>query len=232
MEKKFYAVILSVLTALFFSGCASTDITNPKRSATEQLLLSTSADRALATTDLTPFAGKKIFLDTTYFDSYDSKYAEGEIRDAFSRAGALLVADAKSADVIVEPRSGGLSIDYMESLIGVPHLAIPIPLTGTFEMPEIAFYKTEKQFSYAKIALLAYASQSRAHIYSSGQLLGKAYNNYHKILFISWVFTDIPEKQKKPEDAIKYQEWFPQCDLTNMPPVVPVTNAPSPNAHP
>jgi uncharacterized protein DUF6655 len=230
LKKTFHAGILFVLAALF-CGCASTSITNPPRSATEQLLLSTSADRALASTDLTPFAGQKFFLDTTYFDSYDSKYAEGEIRDAFSRAGALPVSAAKSADVIVEARSGGLSIDYMESLIGVPHIAIPIPLTGTFEMPEIAFYKTEKQFSYAKIALLAYANQSRAHVYSSGPLLGRAYNNYHKILFISWVFTDIPEKQKKPEVAIKYQKWFPQYDLTNMPPRSSTTNAPLANAH-
>ncbi len=229
-----FAFRIAIFTALTWlaGGCAGFTLTNPPRSATEQLLLSTSADRALANADLQFFAGEKVFLDTTYFDSYDSKYAVGEIRDAMSRAGALLMPDAKSADIIMEARSGALSDDNAASLIGVPSTGLPIPLAGAISIPEIAFYKSDKQFAYAKIALLAYANDSRTHIYSSGPLVGKSYNNYRKILFIAWVCTDIPEKQKKPADAEKDQTWFPQYDLANMPPPGAVTNTPSTNAPP
>jgi len=226
----FNAGIILILIVFAGGGCASYKLTSPARSATEQLLLSTAADRAMASASLAVFANQKVFLDATYFDSYDSKYAIGEIRDALSRAGALLEANAKDADIIIEARAGALSTDSADTLIGVPNTGLPIPLAGTVSIPEVALYKSEKQLAYAKISLLAYANQSRAHIFSSGPLAGKSYNKYHKVLFISWVFTDIPEKQTKPEKAEACQSWFRQYDLTNMPLPVPATNAPLGNA--
>ena len=232
-----FRIAIFIALALLVNGCAWFKLTEPPRSATEQLLLSTSADRALASADLTMFANQKVFLDTTYFDSYDPKYAIGEIRDALSRAGALLENSPTNSDIIIEARAGALSTDSSDSLIGVPSTGLPIPLAGAVSIPEIAFYKSQKQFGYAKIALLAYANQSRAHIYSSGPLVGKSYNDYRKILFVAWVRSDIPEKQKKEKNAEKYQSWFPQYDLTNIPSPgaatnLPPVNAPSTNAPP
>jgi Family of unknown function (DUF6655) len=165
-----------------------------------------------------------------YFDSYDSKYAIGDIRDALSRAGALPEPDAKAANIIIEARAGARSIDSADTLIGIPKTGLPIPLASVVPIPELALYKSDKQLAFAKIALLAYANQSREHIFSSGSLAGKSHNTYRKILFISWTSTDIPEKQEKPEKAEEYQCWFPQYDLTNMPSLVSVTNPPPGNA--
>jgi len=207
-----------IVTALIFVGCSSQEITSPARSATEQLLLSSAADQALATANLSIFAGRKVYFDFTYFDSYDSKYAEGEIRDAFSRAGALMASDNKSADVVVEARAGAFSIDTNAGFFGLP--SIPLPIPGTAEepvTPQVAFYSSQSQVSYAKIALLAYDNKSRAHIYSSGPLDGRAYNTYKAILFLSWWATDVPEKAKAKKRQ-KYETWFPQYDIENMPP--------------
>jgi hypothetical protein len=212
------AVAIFAAMALLAGGCASSLTTNPPRSATEQLLLSSSADRAMANVNLDIFSGRTVYLDLTYFDSYDSKYAEGEIRDALFRAGALLVDKATNADVIIEARSGALAIDSNTTLFGIPTMSVPIPLSVPVEIPEIAFFKTEKQHSYAKFALLAYVNQSRAHIYSSGPLVGKAYHDYHKILFLSWLATDIPEEEKNPKKGEEHKIWSPQYDLQNMPP--------------
>lgn len=206
-----------IVVTLFSGGCASSLLTNPPRSATEQLLLSSAADRAMASVNLDIFAGRAIYLDLTYFDSYDSKYAEGEIRDALFRAGALLIDNETNADVIIEARSGALAIDNDTVLFGIPNMSVPIPLSVPIEIPEIALYKTQTQHSYAKFALLAYVNKSRAHIYSSGPLDGKAFHDYHKILFISWIATDIPEKTKTREKAEKYKIWSPQYNLQNMP---------------
>jgi hypothetical protein len=212
-----FAIAIFTATAFFTGGCASESMTNPPRSATEELLLSTAADRALASVDLRLFAGKKVYVDASFFDSYDSKYVLGTIRDALSREGALLVDDSKSAEVIVEARSGGLSTDSDSSLFGVPALVIPIPFSGPMTIPELAFYKSQPQIAEAKFALLAYANQSREHVFSSGPLAGRAFNKYHKILFISWITTDIPEKQKNKQKAQPYQTWTPQEDLQNLP---------------
>jgi len=198
------------------SGCAFNKRTEPARSATEQLLLSTVADRALQSSNYVLFAGQKVFVDTNYFSSYDSGYALGSVRDGLSRAGALLVTAVTNSDITVEVRAGALSADSNDSLIGVPATGIPIPLVGALSIPELALYKSEDQRAYAKIAILAYATKSREHVFSSGPLVGGAYNNYHKILFISWVTTDIPEK-KSPKHAEKVETWFPQYDPTNLP---------------
>lgn len=218
-----FAFTVAIFTGLllFTGGCAWFKNTEPPRSATEQLLLSTSADRAMASVDLKRFANQRVFLSTNYFSSYDAPYAIGDIRDALSRAGALLETNPANADIIIEARAGALSADSADTLIGVPSSGLPIPMAGSVSIPEIALYKSSTQMGYAKIALLAYGAHSRAHIFSSGPLVGKSYNIYHKILFISWQSTDIPEKQKDVKKESEYRSWSELYTPTNMPPVRP-----------
>ena len=178
-------------------GCTQTTLTAPQRSATEQLLLSTAADRAIGSTNLALFSGKKVFVDGSYFDSYDGKYALGTIRDALSRSGAMLVGNVTNSDLVVEARSGALSIDAADMLIGVPSAGVPVPLAGTVSIPELAFYKSQKQFSLAKFALLAYETKGGKHYYSSGPMIGKAYNHYYRFVgFIAYTSTDIPAEHR------------------------------------
>jgi hypothetical protein len=193
-----YSGLFGCLAALLLlTGCADFTMTNPPRTFTEQLLLSTAADRALRAADLSTFSGKKVFIDFTYFDGYDPKYVQGSIRDTFSQAGALLVAAEPGSDYVVEARSGAYSIDFDSSLIGIPPFGLPIPLAGTISTPELAFYKSSKQHSLAKFALLAFDTKTREHFYSSGPIVGKAFNNNHKVFGFLWISTDIPEKKKK-----------------------------------
>jgi hypothetical protein len=178
-------------------GCTQTILTAPQRSATEQLLLSTAADRAMTSTNFSLFNGKKVFLDASNLDSYDSKYAIGSIRDALSRSGALLVRNETNSDIVIEARSGALSIDAATTLIGVPGAGVPVPLAGAVSIPELALFKSQKQFSLAKLALLAYETHGGKHIYSSGPMIGKAYNHYYRFLgFITCTSTDIPAKHR------------------------------------
>ncbi len=183
---------------MFCASCSTIRETLPARTATEQLLLSTAADHAMASTNttLSEFAHKKVFLDATYFEGYDSKYAIGTVRDALSSAGALLMADAKEADVIIELRSGAFSTDETKYLIGIPSFSIPSLLGPPVPVPEIPFYKSHKDESIAKFALLAYDAHSREHLYSSGSVVGRAHVKKWSLLFFGKTSTDIPEKQK------------------------------------
>jgi hypothetical protein len=226
-KKSFVTGVLLIFVAFLLAGCVTNRTTDPARTATEQLLLSTAMDHALRSANFMIFANRKVFLDTAYFDSYDSKYAIGAIRDALSRDGALLEENVTNSDIVIEARSGALSTDGSTYLFGLPGIGLPVPLAGVVQTPELAFYKSEKQTSTAKFALLAFARESRAHIYSSGPLDGKSYNNHYKLLFIAWVSTDIPEKQGNKK-AAQYQAWFPQYDPANF----PSTNAPAVNPRP
>lgn len=225
-KKSSLAGSLFIFAAFLLGGCTTVRTTDPARTATEQLLLSTAVDHALKSANFLAFANRRVFLDTEYFDSYDSKYAIGTVRDALSRAGALLEDNVTNSDIVMEARSGALSTDDSSYLLGIPNIGVPIPLAGVVQTPELAFYKSEKQTSTAKIVLLAFARESRRHVYSSGPLDGKSYNNHYKLLFVSWGFTDIPEKHGNKR-AVQYQSWLPQYDPDNFPATNPHQLIPS-----
>lgn len=191
-----------VALVLAATGCRTVKVSEPSRTVGEQLLLSTAVDRAVADADLSPLRGKKVYVEEKYFDSYDEGYALGAVRQRIAESGALLVSSETNADIIVEARSGGIGLDTAETLIGIPEMGVPIPLTGAVKTPELALYKKNRADSLAKLALFARERDSGSHVYSSGSMAGKAYMNRYKILFVGWRMTDVPEfKLKKQSPA-------------------------------
>jgi hypothetical protein len=58
----------------------------------------------------------------------------------------------------------------------------------------MAFFKKENNISVTKIALVAYKTDTREHVFSSGTLLGGAYDRHYQVLGLLRVrFTDVPE---------------------------------------
>ncbi len=149
--------------SLGLTGCGTGwKTTEPERTALDQILLSTAAERA-AKRITTDHQGRvianldqllqKTFIDTKNFKSYDREYALHAIQRHFLDAGVSLVDTAKEADTIVEVASGALSVDNAKTLVGLPSMALPIPFAGTMEIPEIALYKEETNRSLAKFAV-------------------------------------------------------------------------------
>ena len=101
------------------AGCHTIRQTDPPRTASEELLISTAADRAMTNEDFSWLKGKKIFVEDKYFESFDKGYAVSLIREHLSSAGGLLTATNDKADFIVEIRSGALSINSAETLFGM-----------------------------------------------------------------------------------------------------------------
>lgn len=190
--------VLGIFLVACGTACTQTGLTKPKRSAVEQLLISTAADRALEKADWSVIRGKKVFVDRSFYNSADKDYVIGTIRDYVSFNGGLLMAKVKEADLVLEPRSGGLSIDSSSSLIGLPASSAPTPFAGAVSLPEIAIFKSEKQYSIAKLAILVYQRESRQHVASTGPLVGRANIKYYKFLgFIGHTKTTIPEKKRQ-----------------------------------
>lgn len=172
-------------------------ITDPTRTALEQLLLSTAADRAVEKIMLEALAGKKVFLDSSGFIGVDTAYVVTQVSILLGKYGALIVGDKKDAEAVAVFSAGSFSIDRSDSFVGIPSFPIPIPLTGTINTPEIAIFKNVKQTGVAKFALNVYEISTGRQILAVAPVYGNAYNNFHKMFFVfSYRTTDIPEKKK------------------------------------
>src|SRR5258706_11100197 len=111
---------------LLLAGCVAERATSPSRTATEQLLISTAADRAAEKLAEQIPANIRVLLDTTYIDAPDRGYALLAIRDRFLRRGIALADDRASAGARLEVRAGALSTEERVTPLGTLQLTLPI----------------------------------------------------------------------------------------------------------
>ncbi|HLI10266.1 MAG TPA: DUF6655 family protein [Alphaproteobacteria bacterium] len=158
----------------------------------EQLLISAAADRAVDQLKLDLPPRTKVLVDSQYFEGLDAKYTIGAIRDRLLKQGADLVADRNSADVVIEIRSGGQSIDKRTTLWGIPGFNIPIPLSsGSLPFPELALYKKEQEIGVSKVAMTGYDRKGGEFKTASGPDYGFSRRTHYIILlFFSWTNND------------------------------------------
>lgn len=76
------------------------------------------------------------------------------------------------AEVVVEIRSGALSTNESDTLVGIPSFSIPVPLAGDFETPELAVLKQNQRRGIAKIAFTAYWTATGALADRSEPVIG------------------------------------------------------------
>lgn len=188
------------LLAGLASGCVNKQrMTQPAQSVGEQLLLSTAIDRTLSELDMEAIGrlkGFKVYLSTTYLKALDQEYLIGSLRDLLFSSGVLVVDDPGQAQMIVEVRSGANSLDSATVTAGIAEdQALPNPVTGApVALPELALFKKENNVSVTTVALVAYHADTRVHVFSSGTLLGGAYDRHYQILgLLRLRFTDVPE---------------------------------------
>ena len=188
------------LLAGLASGCVNKQrMTQPAQSVGEQLLLSTAIDRTLSELDMEAIGrlkGFKVYLSTTYLRALDQEYLIGSLRDLLFSSGVLVVDDPEQAQMIVEVRSGANSLDSATVTAGIAEdQALPNPVTGApVALPELALFKKQNNVSVTTVALVAYHADTRVHVFSSGTLLGGAYDRHYQILgLLRLRFTDVPE---------------------------------------
>jgi hypothetical protein len=193
-----------VAAVLVLAGCTTVRLTEPGQTATEQLLISGAVDRAVAQINPAIPAGTKVFVDPQYFDTAPgdaalyAKYAIASVRDRLLRQGAHLIDDRKTADMVVELRTGAQSIDHHSFLIGIPSIPVPIPFAGAVTTPKIALFEKDRQTGIAKLALTAYGKDG-ALTASTGPNFGDSdQTQWTVLLFFSWTDQDLV-----PESLVK-----------------------------
>jgi hypothetical protein len=168
---------------LLGTGCASIRVTDPPRTATEQFLLSEAARLAIDQISAQGLSGeslrdRKVFLDSTYFLQTAGEHAFflGELRAKLFMSGVRLTNKREEAEIIVEVRSGGLGIDRLDYLLGLPSIYAPwlteagdIPVA----IPELAIIKNTRQRGFAAVAFVAYWADTGEIFASSGPFVGR-----------------------------------------------------------
>ncbi|HEX2889052.1 DUF6655 family protein [Vineibacter terrae] len=161
-------ILLILITGI--AGCSSVKSSAPSKTAADQMLTSTAADQAA---DMLAHALRVkglAFVDTTYFDLEDGKYAISAIRYALLRTGVRLTDDRPKAESIVEIRVGALSTNEKEFFVGVPN---PRSLDSANPAP-IVLYRSNTREAVAKLAAFVYDARSGALISGTEPVHGTA----------------------------------------------------------
>lgn len=195
----FRSLFLPAALCLLLAACSTQRGTEPARTATEQLLFSTAAERAADKLAFSLPEGSKVFVDPAYAEGTDSKYLLGTIRDRLLRKGSDLVDDKGKADIVIEPRIGAISVDRDKTLFGIPDFGVPIPLAGEVQMPEIALFKRDTQQGVIKVAATAYDAKTGLLIQSLDPVYGFAHRKeWAALIFFSWDTNDlVPEPARE-----------------------------------
>ena len=188
---------VSPLVAVLLCGCTLHRVSDPPRTATEQLLITTAADRAIGRMGLSALDGKRVFVDPSHLDGYDKAYVLGAVIDRLGRQGARLVKDEKQAEVIATVRAGALSVDRSEFLVGLPSIPVPVPFAGPAQLPELALLKRQIQTGIAKLALTAHDAATGKPVLSVGPTSADSHLTLWRVLLVPFRLTDIPEKRAR-----------------------------------
>jgi hypothetical protein len=187
------SIFLFCAACLLLAGCTTARSTAPLRTATEQLLISTAADRAAQQLALGIPTGTKVFVDSRYFQGYDDGYALAAIRTQMLKSGLMVVDDRALAEAVVMVSSGALSTDQNSLLIGVPQLTVPyLPAGNSVTVPEIALFKQAEEKGVAKFVATGYDAKTGKLLATTDPRYGFSHNTNHTVLlFFSWSTGDI-----------------------------------------
>jgi hypothetical protein len=178
LTRRFVGLILVAVAAMvtIAAGCGTTT----KRVATEQLLMSTAVDDAIAKIDFSHLSDQKVYLDPTYLRAVRSAgfvnadYVTSALRQQLTAAGCLLQDKLDQADTIVEARVGALGTDGHEITYGIPKTggisaaASALSSSPIAAIPEVSFAQTNAQSGVAKVIVFAYDRETREPLWQSG----------------------------------------------------------------
>lgn len=135
---------------LLLTGCTSRAVSNTPRTAIEQLLLSTAVDKVIDKIRLPELSDKKVYLDFTNLQSYDTEYVKSAFKGYVAECGATVTEKSEEADYIIEISCGALGNEYKDTLVGIP--ALPVP-GSPMSFPELALWKSVEQDGIAKFLI-------------------------------------------------------------------------------
>ncbi|MDW3207346.1 MAG: DUF6655 family protein [Alphaproteobacteria bacterium] len=180
------ALVTALVLPVGLAGCTDIRQTDPDRTANEQLLISTAADKAIAEMDFSGLGGRSVFLDTEFFESYDKPYVVGTFRSRIAELGGNLASERRKADIVVEIRSGALSINQELFYVGIGGFEVPVPLSEAVDLPLATIYEDFNRTAIAKFAAVTLSAEEGRLIEKVGPVYGLAWIDQDAILGLGW----------------------------------------------
>lgn len=198
---------LMVLTAvtLTLAGCASVTETNPARTATDMLLVNRAADLAVEGLTLPIPQGARVFVDETYFQAENARYAISAIRAALADAGYAVSRDREQADAIFEVRAGTLSLDQLRRVFGIPEMRVPINENlNVVSIPELSIYSNRDRMGVAEFSGFLYDARTGMPLGAVTPMIGEYKIRSHKaLMMITWGQQRAQPGQRDPGSSWK-----------------------------
>jgi hypothetical protein len=181
---KLITLVVMVTVAIVLRGCATIRVTDPPRSATEQFLLSEATRRAVEQLSAEALRDRAVYVDTSYlissaYPSQENLFYVAELRNKLLVSGVRLADKREKAQIVLEIRSGGIGVDRLEYLIGIPSIYLSgaagdvAGANAPLATPELAIVKSTKQYGFASAAFVAYWADTGELVSSSGPFIGK-----------------------------------------------------------
>ena len=179
----FFAVLLCLVS---LSGCSATyEATKTPRTPTEQLLLTQSLQRTLIEAEVPISPGQTVAVETVGLTA-DQAFVTAFIEKWLAREGLNLPKDGKEALM------ARVTLDAFGTLQDVTFFGIPQITAVVLTIPEIAFYKVQKQLGMTRLSIDFIEKQTGRLIRSTPIYEGDAYyNKYTVFVFVNFSDTDL-----------------------------------------
>lgn len=177
-------ILPAILLGLLLAGCSTTRTTTTARTPIEQALMSASAADSIRAVSLQDMQGASFKLDASEIVSSDKDVIVSMVRQQLLEGGMIEAPDAAKADVTVHARVDFSAIDDSSTLLGVPELPIPVPAVGTFQSPEIAFFKQVTQLGRNKAAFYGVRNSDGSLAFLAEPGAGQRFYRRWTILFL------------------------------------------------
>jgi hypothetical protein len=179
---------IAAVLVLALGACASVTETNPSRTATDMLLVNRAAERAVEGLILPVPQGARVFVDETYFQAENARYALSAIRAALSEAGYALVRERGESDAVFEVRATALSLEQMRRVFGLPEMRVPINENfNVVSLPELSIYSNRDRMGVAEFSGFIYDTRTGMPLGAVTPMIGQYKIRSHKALMvITW----------------------------------------------
>lgn len=178
-------VMCACAVTVLGNGCATTKYrdTETPRGATEQLLLSTAAERSATKITVPGVLGVPLYLDVTGFTK-DAEFAKETVASELLARGAVIVTEAIKATYTVKILVQAFGTDQKEWFLGIPAMTAIVPI------PEIALLKRRRQTARSRLRYTVIDTRTGRIVGQAQEAKGKTTSIRWTVLFFTFKWTD------------------------------------------
>ncbi len=167
------------------SGCsAKRTLTQTPRSATEQLLLSTAAERSATQIQGPDFLGVPLYLEVAGLTN-DAAFAKETVANELQARGAIVVTEVTKATRTVKILVQALGTDQTETFFGIPAMNSIIPI------PEITLFGRHRQIARSRLQFTMIDSRTGQTVGQAQEVEGRTVFTRMTILPFAFEWSDV-----------------------------------------